>query len=54
MLFVYLVIHVSYFVLGFEVDFQFIPRILKYKLEDLGLDTGDLFLTYWSDPENIR
>lgn len=46
MLFVYLDVCVPCFVVGFEVAFQFIPRILKYKLEDLGLDTEDLFLTY--------
>lgn len=46
MLFVYLDIHVPYFVVSFEVAFHFILRILKYKLEGLGLDTGDLFLIY--------
>lgn len=45
MLFVYLDIRALYFVVSFEVAFQFIPRILKYKLEALGSDTGDLFLT---------
>lgn len=40
MLFVYVDIHVPYFVVGFEVASQFTPRILKYKLEDRGLDAG--------------
>lgn len=44
MLFVYLDFNVPYFVVSFQVAFPFIPRILKYESEDLGLDIGDLFL----------
>lgn len=54
MLFVYVDIRVPYFVVRFEVAFQFIPRILKYKLEDPGLDSGDLFPTCQGDPANTR
>jgi hypothetical protein len=52
MLFIYLDIHAPYSVVGFEVVFQFIPRVLNYKLDGLGLRHVISFLTYEGDPGN--